>query len=616
MLERIRTVLDGGMGKQREQDCRAYLMRLTDENLLLYYRQEAGLIHYKDSTPPPIHWGWDGPFSPIRGTFTGHWLSAASRFVFLYDDRLLRARIDGIVAEIAHCQRENGNGWAFPIPEKHLYWLARGKRTWAPQYVCHKTMMGLFDAARYAGSAEALDVLRGAAEWFIRFTDGVTRDQMSDMMDLEETGGMMELWADLYAVTGEAGHLELMRRYERPRLFDPVSRGEDILTNMHANATIPEIHGAARAYEVTGEERYRRIVENYWRLAIEERGTFVTGGQTCCEIYTPIGKQAARLGEHNQEHCVMYNLMRLSEYLFRWTGESKYADFWEKALYNGVYAQTFVKETCIEKPETARETGIVAYYLPMNPGAQKLWGSETAHFWCCHCTAVQANTMLMENAVYREGDSTLYIAQYQPVTATMTAGGRTMTVKIEEERRTGANLASSPYNTAVDSRPHDRHLRIRVTGGGQGRVKLRRPAWQKGPMTVEVGGQARDAAADASGFVTLPCDLSDADIHVVLTQGLTAYPLPDDPDRVAFLDGPVALCGLIGEERTLYGDPEHPESILAPDYERQWDHWRTAYHTVNQPVNIRFVPLHQVAHEIYTLYFPVKKFKTRPEMGQ
>ena len=74
MLERIRTVLDGGMGKQREQDCRAYLMRLTDENLLLYYRQEAGLIHYKNSTPPPIHWGWDGPFSPIRGTFTGHWL--------------------------------------------------------------------------------------------------------------------------------------------------------------------------------------------------------------------------------------------------------------------------------------------------------------------------------------------------------------------------------------------------------------------------------------------------------------------------------------------------------------------------------------------------------------
>ena len=245
MLERIRTVLDGGWGKQRNRIAARYLMRLTDENLLLYYRQEAGLIHYKNSTPPPIHWGWDGPFSPIRGTLpaTGCRPRPVSSFYMMTG--CCGRGSTASWREIAHCQRENGNGWAFPIPEKHLYWLARGKRTWAPQYVCHKTMMGLFDAARYAGSAEALDVLRGAAEWFIRFTDGVTRDQMSDMMDLEETGGMMELWADLYAVTGEAGHLELMRRYERPRLFDPVSRGEDILTNMHANATIPEIHGAA-----------------------------------------------------------------------------------------------------------------------------------------------------------------------------------------------------------------------------------------------------------------------------------------------------------------------------------------------------------------------------------
>lgn len=607
MLERSRAVLDGGIGKQREQDCRTYLMRLTDDNLLLHYRQEAGLIHYKNSTPPPIHWGWDGPFSPIRGTFTGHWLSAASRFVFLYEDELLRVRVGGIVKEIAHCQKENGSGWAFPIPEKYLYWLARGKRTWAPQYVCHKTMMGLFDAYRYAGSLQALEVLRGCADWFIRFTDSVSRDQMSDMMDLEETGGMMELWADLYAVTGDPDHLELMRRYERPRLFDPVFRGEDILTNMHANATIPEIQGAARAYEVTGEERYRRIVENYWKLAIDERGTFVTGGQTCCEIYTPMQKQAARLGEHNQEHCVMYNLMRLAEYLFRWTGEAKYADFWEKALYNGVYAQTFVRETCIEKPETVRETGIVAYYLPMNPGAHKLWGSETSHFWCCHCTAVQANTMLMDNTVYREGDDTVYIAQYQPVTAALSFGGRTVTVTIEEDRRVGPNLASSPQNTRIASRPQDRHWLIRISGGGKGRLKLRRPAWQKGPMTVEIDGTAREAAADEAGFITLPCDFEKVSVHVVLTGGLTAYPLPDDPDRVAFLDGPVALCGLTDEEHTLCGDPEHPESLLAPDYERQWDRWQTAYHTVNQPVNFRFVPLYQVAHETYTLYFPVKK---------
>ena len=87
---------------------------------------------------------------------------------------------------------------------------------------------------------------------------------MDDMMDLEETGGLMELWADLYGITRSRQHLELMRKYERPRLTGPLLEGRDILTNMHANATIPEIHGCARAYEVTGEERYLRIVESYW----------------------------------------------------------------------------------------------------------------------------------------------------------------------------------------------------------------------------------------------------------------------------------------------------------------------------------------------------------------
>ncbi len=110
---------------------------------------------------------------------------------------------------------------------------------------------------------------------------------------------------------------------------------------MHANTTIPEVQGAARAYEVTGEERYRRIVENYWDLAVRQRGMYATGGQTCGEIWTPMGQQSARLSEMNQEHCTVYNMMRLSEYLLRWTGEAEYADYYERNLYNGIFAQGY-----------------------------------------------------------------------------------------------------------------------------------------------------------------------------------------------------------------------------------------------------------------------------------
>ena len=84
---------------------------------------------------------------------------------------------------------------------------------------------------------------------------------------------------------------------------------------MHANTTIPEVQGAARAWEVTGERRWRDIVEAYWRSAVTDRGYFATGGQTNGEIWTPPFKQAAHLSEKNQEHCVVYNMMRLADYL-------------------------------------------------------------------------------------------------------------------------------------------------------------------------------------------------------------------------------------------------------------------------------------------------------------
>ncbi|RPJ46824.1 MAG: hypothetical protein EHM21_08470, partial [Chloroflexi bacterium] len=327
-LSHATTLLPGEATLRRDRN-RAYLNRLKTENLLLSHYLEAGL---RALTQPieGMHWGWDAVTSDIRGTYVGHWLSAAVRIYAETKDPALKLRADQIVAEIGRCQAENGGEWAFAIPEKYLHWLKQGKRKWAPQYVCHKNMMGLLDMFVYAGNEQALEIDRKCADWFYRFTSDITREQMDEMMDIEETGGMMEHWANLYAVTGDPCHLELMRRYERPRLFDPLERGEDALTNMHANATIPEVQGAARAYEVTGEDRYRRIVENYWDQAIRKRGTYATGGQTCGEIWTPLGEQSARLGEMNQEHCTVYNLMRLCEYLLRWTGDAEYADFYER----------------------------------------------------------------------------------------------------------------------------------------------------------------------------------------------------------------------------------------------------------------------------------------------
>ena len=150
------------------------------------------------------------------------------------------------------------------------------------------------------------------------------------------------------------------------RLFDPLLAEEDVLTNMHMNTTIPEVQGAARAWEVTGEPRWRQIVDAYWRSGVTEHG------QTNGEVWSPPNALSSRLGFHTQEHCTVYNMMRLADTLLRWSDDPHYADYWERNLWNGILAQ--------QHPET----GMIAYFLPLYAGAEKVWGTPTEDFWCCH----------------------------------------------------------------------------------------------------------------------------------------------------------------------------------------------------------------------------------------
>lgn len=605
-------LLPGEAMRRRDRN-RAYMMRLTSENLLRAHYLEAGLIrmNYK---PEGIHWGWDAPTSEIRGTVVGHWLSAAAHMYRDTGDEELLAKANHIVGEIARCQEANGGRWAFPIPEKYMHWLKAGKHPWAPQYVCHKNMMGLLDMYRFAGNAQALEIVKKCADWFYDFTSDISRELMSDMMDREETGGIMEFWADLYAVTGDEKHLALMRRYERPRLAEPLLKGIDMLTNMHANATVPEIQGYARAYEVTEEEYYRRVVEAYWDMAVTKRGMFATGGQTCGEVWTPMGQLSARLGDKNQEHCVVYNMMRLSQYLFRWTGDAQYADYWERNLYNGIFAQGYWEDETAEMlmaPHDRKAT-TVAYYLPMVPGAIKRWGSELDHFWCCHCTLLQANAVHHESIYYQFEDG-IAVAQYLDSMAGMEVQGTKVRLKQTADSQTGGGmLTDSSVNREILSRPSSIRMNFCITTEKpvEFAVRLRVPGWMAGGMTVWVNGEKVKAASLAGSFVEIRRLWHDDLLAVCIGKELTCYPLPDDPDMVAFLDGPVCLAGLIGEEHLLYGDIHHPEgTILCADDERHWQQWRTGWKSYRQPFGIRFKPLYQIGNEPYTIYFPVEERK-------
>ena len=593
-------MLDGEM-RRRERDNRAYMLRLNRENLARNYLMEAGLWTSPD-LPGYIHGGWESPTCQLRGHFLGHYLSAAAMIWDACGDPEIRGRADALVEDLARCQREHGDGWAGSIPEKYLDWIARGKAVWAPQYTVHKTLMGLVDMAKLAGSRQALEIADRWGEWFGRWTAQFSREQMDRILDVE-TGGMLEIWAELLEMTGKELYRRLLERYYRGRLFDELLAGRDPLTNMHANTTIPEAIGCARAYEVTGEEKYRRIAEAYWKCAVTDRGAYATGGQTCGEIWTPKGDQQSRLGRKNQEHCTVYNMMRLADFLFRWTKDAQYADYIEKNLYNGILAQGYYRwrGTNGYAPEHPA-SGLIAYFMPLKGGDRKGWGSETNDFFCCHGTLVQANAALNRYLYYQDGRD-IYVCQFFDSEAHFEVDGRAVTLRQRLDRQTGSfHLSSDSAGKQsigeVTSRVKNNPETLRVVleaetdGPVSFRLHVRMPAWAgDGPARFVTAGREEWNRGD----------------HFILEipRRLRCEALGGDESRVAFLYGPVVLAGLTDSEITLHADPARPETALRRCNEREWGMWTEEFITVTEEKAVYFIPLYDVGYERYAVYFRI-----------
>jgi uncharacterized protein len=593
-----------GLFQQRYELNRRYMLALKTENLLQNHYLEAGIWQPRSHTED-IHWGWEAPTCQLRGHFLGHWLSAAAYMFANTGDQEIKGKADYIISELARCQQENGGEWAGSIPEKYLDWVARGKPVWAPHYTLHKTLMGLWDMYAVGGNPQALEILIKWARWFHRWTGQFTLAQMDEILDVE-TGGMLEVWANLYGETGEKEHYELIQRYDRRRLFDPMLAGEDVLTNMHMNTTIPEVQGAARAWEVTGEERWREIVEAYWRSGVTERGYYATGGQTNGEVWSPPNELSSRLGFRTQEHCTVYNMMRLADFLYRWTDDPIYADYWERNLWNGILAQ--------QHPQT----GMIAYFLPLYAGAEKVWGTPTQDFWCCHGSLVQAHTIYANHAWYQD-EAGLTLAQYIPSEVSAVVDGADVSLRLVDDPQ--LKSAHRPGRTAYT-------LTVSIGQPQEFSLRLRLPWWISAAPEITVNGEAQPVECVPSSYVELRREWRQGDsVHIRLPKTLTAVPLPDDPSTFAFMDGPIVLAGLnpggqasasakpkgsytarpnyTVDGLTLHGSPHQPSSFLTADNEREWSYWRGDYRTRGQSSNFRLVPLFQVEDETFTVYFPV-----------
>nr|CAB3468411.1 unnamed protein product [Digitaria exilis] len=232
---------------------------------------------------------------------------------------------------------------------------------------------GLLDQHVVAGNGKALGMVVAMADYFAGRVRNVIRRYTIERHWTslnEETGGMNDVLYQLYTITA------------------------DSLSNFHANTHIPIVVGGQMRYEVTGDPLYKRL--------------------------------AGALTTETEESCTTYNMLKVSRHLFRWTKEVAYADYYERALINGVLSI-----------QRGRDPGVMIYMLPQGPGRSKArsyhgWGTQFNSFWCCYGTGIESFSKLGDSIYFEEKGErpALYIVQFIPSTFNWRTAGLTVTQEL------------------------------------------------------------------------------------------------------------------------------------------------------------------------------------------
>ncbi len=586
-----------GLFKERSDVNRAYLMELSNNALLQNFYIEAGIVMpglqvVDDPVAADLHWGWEAPICQLRGHFLGHWLSAASMLVMTNKDRELKAKLEVIIDELDRCRVLNGGKWIGSIPEKYFKKLENNEYVWSPQYVMHKTLMGLMHAYMYTENETALNILDNAADWYLEWTAAMAEKKPHAVYSGEE-GGMLEVWATLYDLTKSEKYLTLAERYSHPSIFRKLEEGIDALTNCHENASIPWAHGAAKMFEATGDEKWRSLAEKFWQSAVNDRESYCTGGQGAGEYWVAPKLLGQFMSERNQEFCTVYNMVRLADYLYRFTGDKAYAEYIEKNLYNGFLAQQ------------NKYTGMPTYFLPMQSGSRKKWGSKTRDFWCCHGTMVQSQTIYPTLCYYEENDR-LVVGQYIPSEYKWT-DNVTITQTVDMKYYNDGAF----FDEHDDSRMSRWFLKFTVKADVPERFTLsfRIPDWVKSKPVIIVNGVELKDISMNDGYFDIEKEWQNDTLSLYFPAALTVSTLPDMPEKAAFMEGPVVLAGLCEKDCGIAMDNGEPESALAYVTEHTYSTFpwqQSSYRTKNQENDIMFIPLYDVTDEQYTVYFTQK----------
>ncbi len=612
--------LTGGPLKHAQDLDADYLLKLEPDRMLYYLRLRAGLKPKAEQG----YGGWDGDGRQLTGHIAGHYLSGVSYMWAATGDMRFKERADYIVNELKEIQDKQGDGYIGALManpprnrdtntvaaaggtntvnpaskpplldgKKRFEDLAKGviqsggfdlNGMWSPWYVQHKLFAGLRDAYRLTANRTALQVEIKFAEWADGILSPLNDAQIQRMLNTE-FGGMNEIMADLYADTADKRWLKACDYFEHRAIVEPLARHEDILAGKHGNTQVPKLLGELKRYLYTSNETNGAAAKFFWdQVAFHH--SFATGGHGHDEYFGPPDKLNNVVDGRTDESCNVYNLLKMTRLLFALQPDPKYGDFEERCLFNHVLASI--------DPEDGR----TCYMVPVGRGVTHEYQDMMRSFTCCVGSGMESHALHGDGIYYEAGDK-LWVNLYTPSTVNWKAADVRLQMQTDFPEGESATL-----NLALSSEK-------KFT------LALRRPVWAGQGFSVSINGEAEKALPPPGSYVELNRTWKTGDkISLVLPKTLHEEPLPDNPQRVALLWGPLVLAGDLGpEERRGRGrrsaPPENvpvfvatgqpinawlkPAAGKAGEFDSQG---------VGREKDVHFVPFYRLHRRTYAVYW-------------
>jgi uncharacterized protein len=573
-----------------------YLLSLQPDRMLHNFRVNAGLV-----PKAPVYGGWESERTwediNCHGHTLGHYLSACALAYRSTSNTQFKKRIDYIANELAACQKAAGTGLicAFPKGPALVAAHLRGEKiTGVPWYTLHKVFAGLRDATLLADSETSRAVLLRLADWTVIATRPLSDAQFETMLSTEH-GGMNEVFADLYSMTGKSDYRTMAERFSHKAILEPLARGRDHLDGLHANTQVPKIVGFQRVYEVTGDTKYNDAAKFFWRTVALMR-SFATGGHGDNEHFFAMAEFSKHVfSAKASETCCQHNMLKLTRALFMHDPRAEYADYYERTLYNGILAS--------QDPDT----GMVTYFQGSRPGYMKLYHTPERSFWCCTGTGMENHVKYRDSIYFHDGQS-LYVN----LLIASTVRWRQQSAVLTQ----ATSFPESPVTT----------LKLQLKQPTALTLKLRHPRWSATAIVL-VNGKEAARSSNPCSYIELSRTWHNRDlIELQLSMEVAAERAPAAPDILAFTYGPLVLAGALGHaglaagadiivnEREIgkYNDSPFTPPLLRGDPDsiartiRRGNGPNEFVIASAHQIPVRLIPYYRIAHERYATYWQIE----------